>query len=570
MDQPANSVFPNPAADGTTDGLIATASSPAPVREGLFDFGKDGVGWLELRGTPRGEYEFVLGELTDAAGNVANEHPGSTIRCLRVACAVDADPFRVPLPPDGVNLRGYEQAAPAIRLPERFGVVMPFRYVQVVRSPAPVAAENLVRWMVHVPMDLSQSSFACDNPVLNEVYDLCKYSMLATSFCGLYVDGDRERTPYEGDAYLNQLGHYAVEAGYAMARRTLEWLIDHPTWPTEWRQLLIKMAWADWMWSGDTGALAAYYDRLKDDKLLLRYAREDGLLVTGGERNKGCAIPGGGDMVDWPMGERDGFVFRPVNAVINAFHHRNLLEMADMARALGKEADAADFTTRAAKVRTAFNAVFLDTATGLYRDGEGTDHLSLHANAAALAVGLAETRWVPGIVDFLDRKGMACSVYFAQYLLEAFCEAGRADLAVKYMAATGDRSWKGMIDFGSTITMEAWNVKAKPNLDLNHAWGAAPINILSRYILGVTPLAPGFAKARIAPQPGSLGRVRAKVPTAKGAIRLDIDGDRLMIDSPTPALVEWGERRTETAPGRHVFHQAVRGEFDCSDRNRNN
>lgn len=39
-----------------------------------------------------------------------------------------------------------------------------------------------------------------------------------------------------------------------------------------------------------------------------------------------------------------------------------------------------------------------------------------------------------------------------------------------------------MIDQGSTITMEAWSLKAKPNQDWNHAWGAAPANLLPRYL----------------------------------------------------------------------------------------
>ncbi|MGI6302875.1 MAG: hypothetical protein ACOX52_17715 [Verrucomicrobiota bacterium] len=55
-----------------------------------------------------------------------------------------------------------------------------------------------------------------------------------TSFAGIYIDGDRERIPYEGDAYINQLGHYAVDREYAIARRTIEHFMDHPTWPTEW------------------------------------------------------------------------------------------------------------------------------------------------------------------------------------------------------------------------------------------------------------------------------------------------------------------------------------------------
>ena len=131
--------------------------------------------------------------------------------------------------------------------------------------------------------------------------------------------------------------------------------------------------------------------------------------------------------------------------------------------------------------------------------------------------GLVEPDEMPKIAGFLEKKGLACSVYFAQYLLEAFCAAGRADIAVRLMASSGDRSWKGMIDFGSTITMEAWNMKAKPNQDLNHAWGSAPLNVISRCILGVTPLKPGFDVISIAPQPGGLRSLKAEYPHPSGA-----------------------------------------------------
>ena len=30
------------------------------------------------------------------------------------------------------------------------------------------------------------------------------------------------------------------------------------------------------------------------------------------------------DITDWPVGERDGFEFKPVNAVVNAFYCLNL------------------------------------------------------------------------------------------------------------------------------------------------------------------------------------------------------------------------------------------------------
>lgn len=535
--------------------LTTTASHPKEVRPGLFDFGKAGVGWLELHNAPRGAYGMRIGEMTNELGQVTNAYPKSSIRCQTLWPSVEKPVHRVRMPVDPWNLMGYEEETPAVRLPQWDNIVFPFRFVEVLEdSQHALKAENLVRKMVHYPIDMAKSSFACDNPVLNDVYEFCKYSILATSFLGVYVDGDRERTPYEADAYINQLGHYAIDDDYAMARRTCEWLAEHPTWPTEWRQHQIMMQWADWMWSGDTRLIARSWRLLTEEMLLGRYARPaDGLLVTGGERNRGCVIPRGGDIVDWPRHERDGFVFKPVNGVVNAFHYRNLIELAQMADVLGKTAEAASFRARAEKVRAAYRRVFLDSEKGLFVDGEGTRHASLHVNAAALAFGLVEPNEMPKIAGFLGKKGLACSVYFAQYLLEALFAAGRADIAVRLMASDGERSWKGMMDFGSTITMEAWSLKAKPNQDLTHAWGSAPLNVISRFVLGVTPLEPGFAKISVVPQPGGLRRVRGRVPTAHGIVSVDIDGDRLTVETPAPARVIWNGRVSVLDGGREEF-----------------
>jgi hypothetical protein len=76
-----------------------------------------------------------------------------------------------------------------------------------------------------------------------------------------------------------------------------------------------------------------------------------------------------------------------------------------------------------------------------------------------------------------------------------------------------------MIRTGSTITLEAWDMKYKPNSDWNHAWGAAPANIISRQMWGIKPIAPGFAKAQIKPQLSPLTSSEITVPTIKGKIR---------------------------------------------------
>lgn len=538
----------------TVQRRVAPVAVTHPIEgRSLADFGQEAFGFLEFvppKGA-RGEYEVRLGELLKKDGSV-NMRPGGTIRAMKVRGRITADGVhRVPLVPDRRNTSGA-----AVPMPATHGVVMPFRYAEVFRAPFEITSRTVRMVAVEYPMDMAASSFSCDDGRLVKVYDLCKASMRATSFAGIYVDGDRERIPYEADAYINQLGEYAVHADYSLARASHEYLMRHPTWPTEWKQHSVMMAWADWMWTGDTRSIARFYAQLKNDKLLERFRRADGLLETGSARNKmSKSNPRGArDIVDWPARERDGFVFEEVNAVVNAFYYRNLREMSAIARALGKTQDASAFAERAEKVHAAYQRVFYRVSGGVYADGERTSHASLHSNAAALAFGLVPVERRARVVEHLASRGMACSVYFAQYLLEAFFEAGRSDLAISLMTSGGDRSWLGMLDQGATITLEAWAPKYKPNLDFNHAWGAAPLNIISRHVLGVTPLEPGFAKIRVAPQVGALKLVEGMVPTAKGAVKVRVEeGRTLMLDTPAPTEVVFAGRRTELGAGRYVI-----------------
>ena len=90
------------------------------------------------------------------------------------------------------------------------------------------------------------------------------------------------------------------------------------------------------------------------------------------------------------------------------------------------------------------------------------------------------------------------------------------------MTSEGDRSWLGMMGQGSTVTMEAWSLKAKPNQDWNHAWGTPPLNLIARYVLGVRPLKPGFAEYETKPRLGGLGRVEGTVPTPRGPVKVSV------------------------------------------------
>lgn len=501
----------------------------------FFDFGKAAFGTVEIdfdRMTKPASFVVHLGEKI-ADSTTIDRKPGGCIRYrkIRVHAQRGARSVVVTIPPDERNT-----GARAIKMPPEIGEVMPFRYCEIEKSPTTLDQNSVRQIVVHYPFDEQAAFFECSDSVLNDVWELCKYSIKATSFCGVYVDGDRERIPYEADAYINQLSHYCVDREFSLARYSHEYLIHNGTWPTEWILHSVLMAWADYLYTGDKRSIANYYENLKA-KTLLGLARDDGLissktgLVSREILEKIHLKDTLRDIVDWPpgsfifgsIGERDNYHMGVINTVVNAFHYRCLVLMSRIAAALEKEKDATFFANRAQQAAAAINEKLFDEQRGVYIDCEDSTHASLHANMFPSAFALVPPERKDRVVRFITSRGMACSVYGAQYLLEALYNAGQDRYALELMTAQHDRSWPHMLyHVGSTITLEAWDIKYKNNLDWNHAWGAAPANIIPRFLIGVQPLEPGFSVMQIKPQIAHLTYANAAIPTIRGAVRVSI------------------------------------------------
>lgn len=541
------------------------------------DFGRAAFGQLKLtlRGAAGDTVSVHLGEAVQPDGSI-NHKPGGSIRYQRYLLPLrpGTHTYQIKIRPDKRNT-----GPAAIKMPGYIGEVLPFRYVEVERYKGQLEKEQVIRAAVHYPFDDTAASFHSSDTTLNAVWELCKYSIKATSFAGVYVDGDRERIPYEADAYINQLCHYAVDREFSMARYSHEYLIRHATWPTEWILQSVLMAWNDYLYTGDIRSVRAFYGDLKA-KTLSDLEDANGLISTRtGRQNSRLMerIHFGGkelrDIVDWPHtgilglgktegGETDGFVFTDYNAVVNAYYYKALTDMAALADAVGEQGDAGFYRNKAAAVKVAFQRHFRDKKRGVVRDGIGTDHASLHANMFALAFGLVEEKDKAAVRAFIRSRGMACSVYGSQFLMDAVYDAGDADYGLALLTSQDERSWYNMIRAGSTVTMEAWDNKYKPNQDWNHAWGAVPANIIPRKLMGIEPLTPGWTNFRVRPQPGSLSHAAVKVPSVKGDIIADYKrtdtGGILNVEVPgnTIAWVEWpavAEKPDIRVNGKPVF-----------------
>jgi alpha-L-rhamnosidase len=501
----------------------------------FIDFGKDAFGKLELEINPSSKDTIIvhLGEKTEGLNRIDRKPPG-TIRYHRILLPVEpGKTVYVPaITPDSRNT-----GPAAVHLPDSIGVITPFRYCELENCNFELNPENIHQKALWHYFRDENSAFISSDTVLNKVWNISKYTIKATSFAGLYIDGDRERIPYEADAYINQLGHYYTDREFSLARRTNEYFIGHPTWPTEWILQTVLMFYNDYMYTGNAESVQRFYKELQH-KTLIDLARPDGLISSGNVTDEIMTKLGFSnakerirDIVDWPPsqkdtgwqlatpeGERDGYEMAEINTVVNAFHYRSLVLMSELAGYLGRTADSLLFRNQSLKVRKAVNEKLLDRNRGIYLDGEFSDHSSLHANMMALAFDLVPQEHKRSVIEFIKSRGMACSVYGAQFLLEGLYKAGESEYAMSLLTATHDRSWYNMIRSGSTMTMEAWDIKYKPNSDWNHAWGAAPANIIPAYLWGIRPLAPGYSKAVIMPQLGSLRYSQISVPTIRGNI----------------------------------------------------
>lgn len=137
----------------------------------------------------------------------------------------------------------------------------------------------------------------------------------------------------------------------------------------------------------------------------------------------------------------------------------------------------------------------------------------------------------------LERANAAkCTYYFSYY----------KHLAMQpddYMAQLGP--WTEMIENGLTTFAE----NPEPTRSDCHAWSAHPILGFFQLVAGVTSVAPGWSKARIAPKPGSLKRFDALIAHPRGELRVAFEDGRLEIDTPVPADLVWKGKTQRLAPG---------------------
>ena len=475
---------------------------------------------IELELESAATLDIALGEVT--SGNRVDRNPGGyrIVRLMSKECPTGKSSFAFDLP----RHKSPYANSTSVPLPPEAGnrEIVPFRYVEILGGKGKA---KLIRKAFYGDFDDNAADFVCDNAQLNRIWQFCKYTMKATSAFGYYIDGERERQPYEGDSLSNLLGDLCCGGSANTAKRTIDWLLKVPTWFNEW-QLITAILVRDYLlYSGDHASVRQWLPQL--EKHIAKFSLEENNLMRDATPEETAQrLPR--DLIDWPRGERDGYELGKFNLTPNCYYFKAMQVMYELT---GKN----EYSIAAQKVK---NAILKNFRNGeKFIDSIGSSHTALHSLLYPAYFKIADLS--ENMKNSLIAKGMSCSVYTAHFLLEYCFDNGLVEHAYNLLLSNDIRSWNNMLNKGATITMEAWDDTLKPNQDWNHAWGAAPANLIPRCIAGIKPLEPGFKRFAVTPHPGKLKEFYCKHPTPYGAIELEYKQGKYCLTKPADCIAEF-------------------------------
>lgn len=419
-----------------------------------------------------------------------------------------------------------------------------FRYIglTITTGVEPLTLKGVKHRFTVYPYQIA-GSFSCSDPKLEKIWRVALRTMQLCSHetfedCPYY-----EQMQYAGDTMITSKIAMFTTGDYRLTKQALyhfDWsrLSDGltqsrfpsrlvqiiPSWSLHWITCARDYA----LCSGD---LATIRDLLPGFRAVLdwfrRHADVDGLPAKLPFWNITDWCPW------WPRGVVPGADVGPT-CIISAQYIVALDETAGLCRLLDRSREADELSAEATALRGKLHARFWSESEGLYVDRPGGPEISQYGNAWAVVCGAAGQREREIMLRRFphDEKLAPGSFFWWHAGFHALALCGAYDRMPMYLGP-----WHESVEAGLDTFVEEnsyWR-------SLCHAWSAHPaLEFLTR-VLGVTPLAPGFAEISVVPHRCGLAHASGKVCTPRGPIsvawRQDAGRFTLEIDAPSETPV---------------------------------
>jgi alpha-L-rhamnosidase len=262
------------------------------------------------------------------------------------------------------------------------------------------------------------------------------------------------------------------------------------------------------------------------------------------------------NFADWTKGYNVGSPFGSDDGN-SALLSLNLAYALDRAAELFESIDEPDYSERYSTLsKTIKNAVYthcMDQNRGLMAETPNKQHFSQHVNIFAVltdAIPVSDQQELMKKV-LNDTSLIQTTIYYKFYLFKALDHCGLGDLYLGQLD-----TWKSMIEKGLT-TFEEGDYDERSDC---HAWGASPNYQLLSIVCGIKPASPGFKTVRIAPSPGTLKTIDAKMPHPQGEIRFSMKVTKkgktaftISLPGSVSGDFVWKDQTRELVPGEQEF-----------------
>jgi hypothetical protein len=197
---------------------------------------------------------------------------------------------------------------------------------------------------------------------------------------------------------------------------------------------------------------------------------------------------------------------------------------------------------------------------GIDRNGKLDSRITPFAQAFAVAFDTADPSEYGSLFRSLDDPSSRPPNFSLSQVVEltAYAKAGRAAGAIERLRSV----WLPMIQDGYNRFFEdIWPQKnpleqlamyrRRYANSLCHAWsGAAPVMAISRGVLGIEPIEPGYRMCSVEPKRCGLEWVRGAVPAPSGMIELEWRGADGELTLPDGVNARLADGRVVQGPGR--------------------
>jgi alpha-L-rhamnosidase len=413
-----------------------------------------------------------------------------------------------------------------------------FRYVEVTGWPGKPTLNDFEGLRMNSDLPLN-GTFACSNEMFNRLHEVVQWTFLSNVFSVQSDCPGREKMGYGADMVVSSnafIYNYDMRNFYRKAVRDFaneqrpeggiteiapSTGIDDRGYgdgsgPLGWQLGFAFLQKQVYDFYGDKKVIEESYDAFKKQMDFLKAKEIYGLF-------------------HWDISDHEALDPKPEAFSASVFYYHHALLAAEFAGILDKEGDSLQYAKLANRIRRDIVSKYFVKHAGRFDNGTQS------AQVMALWYHLSDEdvdKIFAALRSEFERHRMHVSsgIFGVKMMFDVLRGLDQNEIAYRIANQRDFPGWGHMLEGGATTLWETWDFP-ETNASRNHPMFGSVDEWFYRSLLGINPLAPGFEKIQVKPQPaGDLTWAKGSYESVRGKIVSDwkIEGGKFVLNVVIP------------------------------------